>query len=923
MDEEKDITTPEEETPGLAPEATTEAGAADVADVAEESSDTDAVDESENTEATTEPTDQLIVSASSEPVHVEGVGLVQGRDIVREMQTSYLDYAMSVIVARALPDARDGLKPIHRRILFAMNEMGLRYNVKYQKSAQTVGQVMGYYHPHGDAAIYDSLVRMAQHFSMSHTLIDGQGNFGSIDGDGAAAMRYTESRMARISSEMLADIDKDTVPFVPTYDGSRNEPTVLPSKLPNLLLNGGVGIAVGMATNIPPHNLAELCDGVVALIDNPEASIDELMQYVQGPDFPTAAEVYAGTGIRDAYTTGRGKFTIRSVAEIEERKNGFRIVVTQIPFQVNKAEMVSRIADLVKEKKIDGITDIRDESNREGIRVVIELRSNSYPKKVLNKLYELTPLQTTYHVNMLALVDEIEPRVLNLKEVLQEFVKHRQVVIRRRTEYDLARARERAHILEGLLIALDNIDEVVQIIRSTKSRPEAAAKLMARFKLSEPQTNAILDMRLSSLVGLERDRLKGEYDEKMKFIAWCEDILAHEEKILAIIREETLAIKDQYGVPRRTKIIQSDLKGFTAEDLIPNEEVLISLTKTNYIKRVQRDTYRSQGRGGKGVVGMNTKDEDEVAFLQAAKTHDLIYFFTDQGRLYRTQVFEIANATRQAKGQAIVNVIQIGQNEKVTAMLTLTKEQEASAGYFIMGTTDGTVKKTEIKAYVNVRKNGIIAINLAKGNILQWVKPSNGKDNVLMVTAKSQAIVFKEEEIRPTGRSAAGVRGMKLKADDQIVAMDVLNDDQLKSAQMVVVFENGFGKRTVLTEFDVQHRAGMGIKAAAVTTKVGNVVYAGVVKDDTGEIMLISSKGTVIKTSLSSVKRLGRVTQGVTLMRLNQGERVASVTILDEATTGSEEGATSNEVSSKGTVKIAVSKEELAEQPPESLESAE
>jgi len=830
-----------------------------------------------------EPAESYIAPANSEPVHVDGVGMVQGRDIVREMQTSYLDYAMSVIVARALPDARDGLKPVNRRILFAMNEMGLRYNVKYQKSAQTVGQVMGYYHPHGDAAIYDSLVRMAQHFSMSHMLIDGQGNFGSIDGDGAAAMRYTESRMSRISSEMLSDIDKDTVPFAPTYDGSRNEPTVLPAKVPNLLLNGGVGIAVGMATNIPPHNLGELCDGVVALIDKPESTVDELMQHVTGPDFPTAAEVYAGTGIRDAYTTGRGKFTIRSVAEIEERKNGFRIVVTQIPFQVNKAEMVSRIADLVKDKKIDGITDIRDESSREGIRVVIELRGNSYPKKVLNKLYELTPLQTTYHVNMLALVDEIEPRVLNLQEVLQEFIKHRQVVIRRRTEYDLARAKERAHILEGLLIALDNIDEVVAIIRSTKNRDEAKAKLIARFKLTEIQTNAILDMRLSSLVGLERQRLKDEFDEKMKFIAWCEDLLAHEEKILAIIREETIAIRDQYAIPRRTKIIQSDLKGFTAEDLIPNEEVLISLTKTNYIKRVQRDTYRSQGRGGKGVAGMNTKDEDEVAFLQSAKTHDVVYFFTDLGRLYRTQVFEIANATRQAKGQAIVNVIQIGQNEKVTAMLTLTKEQEASAGYFIMGTTDGTVKKTEIKAYTNVRKNGIIAINLAPGNVLQWVRPSNGADNVLMVTAKSQAIVFKEGEIRPTGRSASGVRGMKLKAEDKIVSMDVLTDEQLQTSQMVVVFENGFGKRTSLTEFDIQHRAGMGIKAAAVTAKVGNVVYAGAVENDKGQIVLISSKGTVIKTTLSSVKKLGRVTQGVTLMRLNTGERVTSVTLLDES----------------------------------------
>jgi len=835
----------------------------------------------------------LISTSLEEALHVEGVGMVQGRDIVREMQTSYLDYAMSVIVARALPDVRDGLKPIHRRILYGMREMGVRANSRYTKSARITGEVMGKYHPHGNAAIYDAMVRMAQPFSMGQILVDGQGNFGSIDGDGAAAERYTEARMTKLSEEILTDLDKDTVPFIDTYDGSLKEPTVLPAKVPNLLLNGGLGIAVGMATNIPPHNLGELCDGIISLIDKPESTVDDLMQYVKGPDFPTAAEIYAGTGIRDAFTTGRGKFTIRAIAEIEERKGGFRIIVSQIPYQVNKAEMVSRMADLVKEKKIEGITDIRDESNREGIRVVIELRANSYPKKVLNKLYELTSLQTTYHVNMLALVNEVEPRVLNLLEVLQEFVKHRQVIIRRRTEYDLARARERAHILEGLLIALDNIDEVVRIIRASKNREEAREQLMKKFKLSDLQSNAILDMRLSSLVGLERQRLQDEYDEKMKFIAWCLDLLAHEEKILAIIREETQGIKDNYAIPRRTKIIQSDLKGFTAEDLIPNEEVIISLTKTNYIKRVQRDTYKSQGRGGKGVAGMNTKEEDEVAFLMTAKTHDVIYFFTDLGRLYRTQVFEIAVGSRQAKGQAIVNVIQIGQNEKVTAMLTLPKEREASGGYFIMGTTDGTVKKTEIKAYSNVRKNGIIAINLAQGNALQWVQPSDGKDNVLMVTAKAQGILFKEGEIRPTGRSASGVRGMKMRPDDHIVSMDVLADEELTRDNMLVVFENGFGKRTALTEYDLQHRAGMGIKVAAVTAKVGNVVHASVVPGDEGELMLISSKGTIIKTPLKSVKKLGRVTQGVTLMRLNGTEKVASAAILSEDEIVAEEPAAS------------------------------
>lgn len=822
------------------------------------------------------------------PLFDPAVGKIEPREIVQEMQTSYLDYAMSVIVARALPDVRDGMKPIHRRILFAMNEMGLRHNVKYQKSAQTVGQVMGYYHPHGDAAIYDSLVRMAQPFSMGQVLIDGQGNFGSIDGDSAAAMRYTESRMAKISAEILSDIDKDTVNFVDTYDGSRQEPTVLPTKVPNLLLNGGVGIAVGMATNIPPHNLGELCDGIVSLIDDPELDIPGLMEYIKGPDFPTRSEIHGVSGILDAYTTGRGKIVIRAVAEIEERKGGFRIIVTEIPYQVNKADLVSKVADLVKEKKIEGITDIRDESNRQGIRIVIELKANSYPKKVLNRLYDLTPLQTSYHVNMLALVDEIEPRILNLKEVLQEFIKHRQIVVRRRAEYDRARAKERAHILEGLLIALDAIDEVVRIIRASKNREEAREQLISKFALSEIQANAILDMRLSSLVGLERQRLQDEYDEKMRFIAYLDDLLAHEEKILAVIREETLQIKEEYAIPRRTKIINDDLGKFSIEDLVPNEDVVISITKTNYIKRVDRNTYRSQGRGGKGVVGMGTKEEDEVSFLFSAKTHDEVYFFTDRGKLYKTSVYEIPSGSRQAKGQAMVNLIQIGQDEKVTAVLTMDKKKSSSDGYFIMGTTDGTVKKTEIKAYANVRKNGIIAINLASGNRLGWVCVSGGADNVLMVTSKAQAILFKETDVRPTGRSAAGVRGMKLRPDDEVVATDVLTNSQLEKDQILVVFENGFGKRTPLKHFDTQGRGGMGIKAADVTPRVGRVVHAAITNETHSELLLISTRGTILKIPMSSVKSLGRVTQGVTLMRLDSGDKVASAAVLTKSEEGEE-----------------------------------
>lgn len=825
----------------------------------------------------------MLVEVPEEATQVEGVGLVQGREIVKEMQTSYMEYAMSVIVARALPDVRDGLKPIHRRILFGMKEMGVRYNTKYVKSARIVGEVMGKYHPHGDVAIYDSMVRLAQPFSMSNVLVDGQGNFGSIDGDGAAAQRYTEARLAKISEELLADLDKDTVDFIPNYDGYLKEPTILPAKIPHLLLNGTVGIAVGMATNIPTHNLGELCDAVVAMIDQPDLTVDQLMEYVPGPDLPTGAEIYAGESLKEAYQSGRGKFTIRSVAEIEEKKGGFRILIKSIPYQVNKADLVGKIADLVKDKKVDGITDIRDESSREGIRIVIDLKANSYPKKVLNKLFELTPLQTNFHINMLALVNGIEPRVLSLKEVLQEFIGHRVIVVHRRCEFELTKAKERAHILEGLLTALDHIDEIVKIIRAAKQRDEAKTKLIERFKFTEVQANAILDMRLSSLVGLERQRLQDEYDEKMKYIAYLEDLLAHEEKIRGVIKDETLAIKEQYATPRRTKIIRADLKGFTAEDLIPNEEVIITLTKTNYIKRVSRDAYRTQGRGGKGVAGMATKDEDEVAYMFTAMTHENIYFFTDLGKLYKTQVYEIPVSSRQAKGQSIVNLIQIGQDEKVTAVLSLPKERELSGGYFIMGTTDGTVKKTEISAYQNVRKNGIIAINIAKGNHLHWVKPSMGEDNVLMVTAMAQAILFQESEIRPTGRSASGVRGMKLRPDDQIVAMDVLSTPELKVADMIVVFENGFGKRTPLSNYDIQHRAGMGIKAAAVTAKVGSVIHASILNGDKGHIMMISSKGTVLKTPIQSVKRLGRVTQGVTLMRLNSPEKVASVTFMAES----------------------------------------
>lgn len=812
---------------------------------------------------------------------------IQPRDLVVEMQQSYLDYAMSVIVSRALPDARDGLKPVGRRILYVMGERGLRSGSKFNKSAQIVGQVMGDYHPHGNMAIYDAMVRMAQWFSLREPLVDGQGNFGSMDGDSAAADRYTEARLAKVSDELLADLDKETVPMVPNYTGSLVEPSVLPTKVPNLLLNGGVGIAVGMATNIPPHNLGELCDGVVALIDKPESTIEELMEHIPAPDFPTGATVYAGQGLRDAYLTGRGKVVMRGVAEVEERKGGFRIVITELPYQVNKAELVSKIADLVKDKKIDGVTDVRDESNRLGIRVVVELKATSYPKKVLNRLYDLTPLQSAFHVNMLALVNEVEPRVLTLKEALEEFIKHRQVVVRRRAEFDLRKAKERAHILEGLLKALDAIDEVVKIIRASKTTEQAREALIARFGFTEIQANAILDMRLARLVGLERDRLQAEYDEKMRLIAELEALLADEAKIFAVIREETLEIKAKYPSERRTKIIPGELGEFRAEDLIPDEEVIVSFTKTGYVKRVPRDAYRSQNRGGKGVTGQSLKDDDEVAFLLNARTHDQLFLFTDSGKLFVTPVYELPAAQRQAKGTPVVNIAQIMPTDRVTAVLALTKAAVKTGGYFVMGTTDGTIKKTEVAAYANVRKNGIIAINLAKGNELHWVRQTAGKDSVLMVSRAGQAILFKEEDVRPTGRSASGVRGMKLKPDDVVVSMDTLTAEQLQTDDVLTVFARGFGKRTSLAQFDSQNRGGMGVKVGDVTPRTGPVAHASVVPAGApGELMLMSSGGVTLKTPLKDVKQLGRVTQGVTLMKMGEGDQVVSVAVLGEEEKG-------------------------------------
>lgn len=809
-------------------------------------------------------------------------GLVKARGIETEMKESYLDYAMSVIVARALPDVRDGLKPVHRRVLYSMHELGLTSRAKYRKSATVVGDVLGKYHPHGDTAVYDTMVRLAQHFSMRYPLVDGQGNFGSIDGDNAAAMRYTEAKMTVIAEEMLADIDKDTVDFAPNFDGSREEPTVLPSRVPQLLLNGTLGIAVGMATNIPPHNLGELCDGIMHLIDNPEAQVDELMQFIKAPDFPTGANIYNLDDIKQAYATGKGKVLMRAVANIEEKKsgNGYRIIVSEIPYQVNKSDLISKIAELVKLKKIEGISDLRDESDRkEGVRIVIELKSNAYPKKVLNLLYELTAMQSTFHINMLALVDGIQPRVLTLKNVLEEFIKHRQVVVRRRTEFELARAKDRAHILEGLKIALDHIDEIIALIKKSETKEVAHKNLMGNFKLSDKQASAILEMRLSALAGLERQKIEDELKEKLDLIKKLEAILASKTEILRIIKEELAQTRDKYADERRTKIVAESIGSFQAEDLIPNEQVVITLTKTNYIKRVPIATYRSQNRGGMGVTGMATKEEDVVEHLLVAKTHDDIMFFTDRGRLFVTKVYDLPSASRQAKGQAIVNILQISPEEKVTTIITLSKEQKQNAKYFFMGTKFGVVKKTLIEAYKNVRKTGLIAIKLNDKDELNWVATTTGENSIVMVARNGQSIYFNEQDVRPMGRSAAGVRGIKLRPNDEVITMDVIPSD---NSDVFTILERGFGKRTQIKNFTKQKRGGIGIRASKTSEKVGKVVEALVVDGVDGECVIVSTHGQVIRMPLKSIKRLGRDTQGVTLMRLKPGDKVASMTVFNK-----------------------------------------
>jgi DNA gyrase subunit A len=799
------------------------------------------------------------------------------------METSYLSYAMSVIVSRALPDVRDGLKPVHRRILYVMNNLGLRHNAKYRKSAAVIGEVMGNFHPHGDAAIYDAMVRMAQDFSMRYPLVDGQGNFGSMDGDPPAAMRYTEARMAAIAEEMLFDIEKDTVDFVPNYDGTKKQPVVLPAKLPNLLLNGQMGIAVGMATNIPPHNLGELVDATVELIDNPEATLEDLTKHVLGPDFPTGGIIFGSDSIRQAYGTGKGSIVVRAKAEIvEDKKGNMQIVITEIPYGVNKATLVEKIADLHHEKKVMGIADLHDESNRHGVKVVVSLKKDSYPKKVLNQLFKMTPLQTAFHVNMLALSGGIQPRVMSLEMMLKEYLAHRQVVVRRRTEFELRKARERAHILEGLKIALDHIDEVIATIRASRTTDEAQANLIKKFSLTEIQAKAILAMQLRTLAGLERQKIEDELAELLKLIAKLEAILSDESEILRVIRAELIAIKEKYGDPRRTQIIGTELGKFSEEELVPNEQVIVTLTTGGYIKRIASNTYRSQGRGGKGIMGMTTKEEDVVEHLVLTQNHDFMLFFTNKGRVFRVKVHEIPAASRTAKGSNIANVLQLGPEEAVTSLVPF--DPKATGQYLFMATRGGTVKKTALADYANVRVSGLIAIKLDPGDELRWVKLTSGKDEVIMSTALAQAIRFKESDVRPMGRATRGVRGVRLRPKDSVVGMDVV----MPGGELLVVMENGYGKRTKVDQFPTQTRGGIGIKAGVVTAKTGQTIDVRAILNKEDDLVVISTGGVVIRQPLKEISLIGRATQGVRVMRLGEGDKVASIALIGEPPTDGE-----------------------------------
>lgn len=802
------------------------------------------------------------------------------KQISTEVEQSYLDYAMSVIVSRALPDVRDGLKPVHRRVLYAMWDIGLKANSKFRKSANVVGEVMAKYHPHGDAAIYDTMVRLAQDFSMRYPLVRGQGNFGSMDGDSAAAMRYTEAKLAGIAEEMLYDIDKNTVNFVPNYDGAHKEPLVLPSKLPNLLINGTQGIAVGMATNIPPHNMGEVIDGINHLIDNPEATVEDLAKFIKGPDFPTGGIIYNTADIRQAFLTGRGGIVCRAKTDIEETKAGmYRIIVSEVNYQTNKATLLEKIAELVKDKKIEGIKDLRDESNKDGVRIVIEIKKDAYPQKILNQLFKLTPLQDTFHYNILALVDGIQPKIMNLKMVLEEYLKHRQEVVARRTQYDLDKAKDRAHILEGLVLALGHIDEIIATIKKSKDKEEAKTNLIKKFKLSERQAVAILEMRLQQLANLEKIKIETELKEKLRLIKELEAILKSPAKIMGIIRDEINELKEKYASPRRTQIIAHGVDNFKAEDLIPDENTMVMVTVDGYIKRLPPDTFKTQGRGGKGVIGLTTKEEDTVEHCFLTSTHADIMFFTNRGRVFQLKGYDIPQASRTAKGQALVNFLQLAPNEKVSAILPSTEIENDK--FLVMVTNKGTIKKTPIEDFKNVRKSGLIAIKLRADDDLNWVQSSKGVENIILVSRDGQAIRFKETDVRPMGRASSGVRGFRLKSSDEVVGMAIFDPKDDKIANILIIMAHGHGKQTELKHYKIQGRGGSGIKTAKITDKTGKIVTAKLVYPDNKEMIVMSHKGQVIRLPIAQVSILGRDTQGVRVMRFKaEGDTVANITVM-------------------------------------------
>lgn len=813
--------------------------------------------------------------------------IVERRKVENVMEESYLRYSMSVIVARALPDVRDGLKPVHRRILYVMNRMGITPTGKTVKSAQIVGEVMGKYHPHGDSAIYESMVRMAQPWAMRYMLVNGQGNFGSMDGDPAAAYRYTEAKMMSYAEAMLADIEKETVSFRDNYDGTRQEPEVLPAGLPNLLLNGQIGIAVGMATNIPPHNLNEIVDAAVALIDKPSATLDDLLEHVKGPDFPTGGIVYGRDSIRAAFATGRGGVIVRGVANVEETKKGkHQIIISEIPYALNKESLILKIADLVKEKKIIGISDIRDETARGEVRIVIDLKKDAYPKKILNQLYKLTPLQTSFHYNMLALVDGIQPRILGLQDILQEYIKHRQVVVRRRTEFELKKAKDRAHVLEGLKIALDHIDEVISTIRASQTTDEAQANLIKKFKLTEIQAKAILAMQLRTLAGLERQKIEDELAELLKLIAELEKILADEKEVLKIVKTELLALKKQFGDERRTKIVPQELDKMSDEDLIPDEQVAVTLTSANYIKRSPLAEYKRQGRGGKGRRGMATREEDVIEHVVNASTHDYLLFFTNRGRVFRLKTYEVPAVGLNAKGVALVNLLQLQPEETVSSIINVSKGEKE--GHLFMATVRGVVKKTPFEQYQNVRASGLIAINLDQGDELRWIRMTTGNDEILISTSQGQAIRFHEKNVRPMGRVARGVRGIRLRADDQVIGMDIVKE----GSSIFVISRFGYGKRTKVDQFTPHARGGVGIRSAVVNNKTGELVGVKTLSENDGqEVIIISSQGQTIRLGLKDIPSLGRATQGVRIMRLNDGDSVVSLALVDKTEEVEEEPA--------------------------------